>query len=269
MDRLDSGTLHASYGLGDLVLTALSDGYVDMPASRLRRPGNRPFGDDLPAQVPLVAGALRLSVNAFAIDDGAEVTLIDTGASNAWLASMGSLPDALREARIAPDRVRTVAFTHTHVDHVNGLVLPDGSDAFPRLSRLLVPRAELAMFHGETRLARFHAAAEPFDPGQRLSDHIEAVGAPGHEAGHTCYRVRSGGETVLVWGDTIHVPSLQFERPEIAWEFDADRERARESRLLILAAAADEGCSVAGAHLDAPGVGRVFRSGTAFRFEPL
>lgn len=269
MDRVTSGSLHASYRFGDLVLTSLCDGTVDMPVSRLRRPGNRPFGDDLPKRVPLVAGALRLSVNAFAVDDGTEVTLFDTGAADAWLPSMGQLPDALREAGIAPDRIRTVAFTHTHVDHINGLVLADGTDAFPRLSRLLVPREELAMFRREARLARFHDTAEPFDAGQRLSERIEAVGAPGHEAGHTCFRVRSRGEAVLVLGDIIHVPSLQFDQPEIAWELDADQERARESRLRILAMAADERCCVAGAHLDAPGVGLVSLAGAAFRYEPL
>lgn len=267
MDRVSSGKLHAAWRMGRLVVTSLSDGYVDMPVSRLRQPGNRPFGTDFPAQVPLVAGALRLSVNAFAIDDGAAVTLIDTGAANAWLPSMGSLPEALREAEIAPDRVRTIAVTHTHIDHVNGLVLPDGADAFPHLSRLLVPRAEIGMFRDEARLARFHDMAEPFEPGQRLSEQIEAIGATGHEAGHTCFRIRSGEEVVLVWGDTIHVPSLQFDRPEVAWELDADQDRARESRLRILALAADEGCFVAGAHLDAPGVGRVLRAGTTFRFE--
>ena len=104
------------------------------------------FGDDLPSQVPLVGGALRLSVNAFAIDDGDDITLIDTGASNAWHPTMGHLPEALREAKIATDRIRTVAFTHTHLDHIHGLILADGGDGFPQLSRLLVPRAELGMF---------------------------------------------------------------------------------------------------------------------------
>lgn len=74
---------------------------------------------------------------------------------------------------------------------------------------------------------------------------------------------------MLVWGDLMHVPSLQFERPEVAWEFDADQEQARATRLRILGLAADNGWCVAGAHLDSPGVGRVSRTGTGFRFGPL
>ncbi|WP_245197141.1 MBL fold metallo-hydrolase [Labrys sp. LIt4] len=182
---------------------------------------------------------------------------------------MGFLPQALREAGIAAGRIRTVAFTHTHLDHIHGLVLPNGEDAFPRLSRLLVPRAELGLFRDVARLERFHERAEPFEPGQFLGADIEALAAPGHEAGHTCFRVTSAGETILIWGDTIHVPSLQFDRPELTWEFDTDQERARASRMHLMAFAADNGYCVAGAHLDSPGVGRLSRKEKGFRFEPL
>ena len=269
MERISAGPHHATYKIGDIEFTSLRDGYVDMPVRRLRPPGDKPFGDDLPPQIPLFDGALRLSVNAFAIDDGEEITLIDAGASNAWHPTMGFLPQALSEARIAVDRIRTVAFTHTHLDHIHGLVLPDGRDGFPQLSRLLVPRPELDMFRSVARLSRFHDRAEPSDPGQRLSANIEAIAAPGHEIGHTGFRVTSGGETLLVWGDLVHVPSLQFDRPEVAWEFDADQEQARATRLRILALAADNAWCVAGAHLDSPAVGRVSRTETGFRFEPL
>jgi glyoxylase-like metal-dependent hydrolase (beta-lactamase superfamily II) len=269
MERIVSGDHHASYNFGDLVLASLRDGYVDMPVTRLRKPQNAIFENDLPPRIPLVDGRLRLSVNAFAVDDGESVTLIDTGASDAWLPSMGLLPQALSEANIAAERIRTVALTHTHVDHINGLILPNDRDAFPQLLRLLVPKAELALFRAEARLERFHNRAESFEPGQRLDANIEALAAPGHEIGHTCFRVASGGEAILVWGDIVHVPSLQFERPEIAWEFDADQDQARASRLRIMALAADSGDTVAGAHLDSPGVGRVSRAGNSFRFDPL
>ena len=269
MQRISAGPQHTTYKIGHMVVTSLRDGYVDMPVRRLRQPGDEPFGNDLPSQVPLIDGALRLSVNAFAIDDGDEITLIDTGSSNAWHPTMGFLPGALDEAKIAVDRIRTIAFTHTHLDHIHGLILADGQDGFPQLSHLLVPRPELDMFREVARLERFHDHAQPFDAGQRLGANIETIAAAGHEVGHTCFRVTSGGETLLIWGDTVHVPSLQFDRPEIAWEFDADQEQARASRLRLLALAADNGFYVAGAHLDSPGVGRVFRTETGFHFEPL
>jgi glyoxylase-like metal-dependent hydrolase (beta-lactamase superfamily II) len=269
MQRRSSGDNHTSYKIGALTITSLRDGYVDMPPTRLRQPRNKVFGADLPQQVRLVDGNLRLSVNAFALDDGTDVILIDTGASNAWYPSMGLLPHALREANIAADRVRTIAFTHTHLDHINGLILPNGHDAFPQLSRLLVPREELDMFRAEARLQRFHERAEALEAGQRIGANCEAVAAPGHEVGHTCFRMTSEGETMLVWGDIVHVPSIQFEQPEMTWEFDRDQEQARATRLRIMALAADNMYYIAGAHLDSPGVGRITRSGNSFRFDPL
>jgi glyoxylase-like metal-dependent hydrolase (beta-lactamase superfamily II) len=269
MQRCSSGAHHTSYRIGTITLTSLRDGYVDMPPTRLRQPKNKVFGDDLPRQVRLVDGNLRLSVNAFALDDGTDVILIDTGASNAWHPSMGLLPHALREANIAVDRIRTIAFTHTHIDHINGLILPNGHDAFPELSRLLVPKEELDMFHAEARLQRFHERAEAFEAGQRIGANVEAIAAQGHEVGHTCFRITSAGEIVLVWGDIVHVPSIQFEQPEITWEFDGDQEQARASRLRIMGLAADNRYYIAGAHLDSPGVGQITRSGTSFRFDPL
>jgi glyoxylase-like metal-dependent hydrolase (beta-lactamase superfamily II) len=269
MNRVTSGELHTTYEVGDLRITSLRDGYVDMPVTRLRHAGGRTFGDHLPDEVHLVDGRLRLSVNAFAIDEGGEATLIDTGAANAWHPTMGLLPKAMTEAGIAPEKIRTVIFTHTHLDHIQGLVLADDRDAFPRLARLLVPKEELGLFRDETRLERFHKMAEAFEAGQQLGASIEAIGTPGHEVGHSCFRVTRGGETVLIWGDIVHVPSLQFARPEVTWEFDADQDQARESRLRILALAADGNYVVAGAHLDSPGFGRVRRAHGSFRFEPL
>ncbi|WP_315831020.1 MBL fold metallo-hydrolase [Bradyrhizobium prioriisuperbiae] len=269
MKRNHSGDLHASYTIGALTVTSLRDGYVDMPVTRLRQPGDKTFDDGPPPQLRLVGGQLRLSVNAFAIDDGADVALIDTGASNAWHPTMGRLPQALLEANIAVDRIRTVIFTHTHLDHIQGLILPSGEDAFPRLSRLFVPWEERDLFRAEARLQRFHDRAETFEGGQRIGASIEAIAAHGHEVGHSCFRVTSGDEGVVVWGDIVHVPSLQFARPEIAWEFDDDQEQARASRLRIMALAADNGYAVAGAHLDSPGVGLITRAGTGFQFDPL
>ena len=266
MRQIGSGTNFVRYAMGNLTLVALRDGYVDMPPSRLRQPGGGPFGKDLPPQVMLVEGRLRLSVNAFLVIEQGCHTLIDKGAADAWEPSMGRLLDALAEAAIAREAIETVAFTHTHVDHVSGLVAADGSDAFPRLARLLVPENELQLFVKQ-RLARFHERGLPIEDGYALSSSSTAVKANGHEAGHTAFEVTSGGETLLIWGDIVHIPSIQFARPELTWEFDADQEQARLTRKRLLDLAARPGVFVGGAHLDFPGVGNVTRASDAFRFQ--
>ena len=182
---------------------------------------------------------------------------------------MGLLLSALNEAGVVREVIDTVALTHTHSDHVNGLVAADGADAFPGLRRLFVPREELSMFDGNERLARFRSRRFPLDEGCRLSDRITSVQAHGHEVGHTGFVVSSGGEKLLVWGDIVHVPSIQFARPELSWEFDADQNEARATRRKMLLRAAQANVAVAGAHLDFPGIGIVSGGGATFEFSPL
>jgi glyoxylase-like metal-dependent hydrolase (beta-lactamase superfamily II) len=269
MQRLHSGVNFARYTLGEITLVALRDGYVDMPPTRLRQDGNRPFGADLPEELALIDGRLRLCVNAFLVIEQGRHILIDTGAADAWEPSMGLLLDALAEAGIPREAIGTVAFTHTHSDHINGLVAANGSDAFPNLERLLVPQQEIAAFDRSERLARYRELRMPFAGGTRISDGITAVHAPGHEVGHTAFEVVNGGETLLIWGDIVHVPSVQFLRPGLTWEFDRDQAQARDTRAAMLARAARPDVFVAGAHLDFPGVGSVGREKDGYRFSPI
>lgn len=264
-----SGTNFARYDMGGLTIVALRDGYVDMPPSRLRQEDNRPFGADLPKQIALTGGQLRLSVNAFLVIADGQHILIDTGAGNAWLPTMGLLQDALGEADIARDLIRTVAFTHTHTDHVYGLVTPDGAEAFPNLETLFVPQEEIALFDRNERLNRFRPRCTPISDGVSVHANIRAIQAPGHSPGHTAFEISNGDSKLLIWGDLVHVPSIQFDRPELTWEFDGDQPRARSAREKLLELAARPGVFVAGAHLNFPGVGRVSKTEDAYHFSAI
>ena len=269
MRMIESGQGFARYALGDVMIVALHDGHVDMPPSRLRQRGDRPFGAELPAEVQLVEGQLRLSVNAFLVIHGGRQLLIDTGASNAWDPTMGNLPQALAAAGLDPRDIQSVALTHTHIDHVRGLLAPDGSEAFPALEQIFVPEAEAAIFDEGKPLARFRLRHRRIGDGAVLSDRVTAVLAAGHSPGHTAFEVSSHGETLLIWGDIVHVPSIQFSRPELSWELDGDQNRARAARMAMLERAARLGVFVAGAHLDFPGIGKVARMRDSFCFSPL
>lgn len=264
MKFVNRGELFARFSLGNFAITVLSDGYADMPTSRLH---GATALDLLP--LPLFDGQLRLSVNAFLVETPSGTLLIDTGSANVWRTTTGRLFEALAEARVAPENIEMIALTHTHVDHVNGLVMPDGHETFFNATWICVPENELSLFHAEERLRSTFSKLAVFSDNDKIAEGVTALAAYGHEKGHSAFLIESGDERLLIWGDTIHVPSLQFSKPHITWEFDADQNQARQSRLHLLDWVSKEKIAVAGAHHDFPGIGYVASAASGYRFAAL
>ena len=115
--------------VGDLVVTALNDGFLDLPL------------DVLLGIAPEEASALlvgqfrrptpRLAINAFVVQRGDRTTLIDTGANGAMGPDSGHLLKNLAAAGIHPGDIDLVLLTHFHPDHSAGLIDKDGAAAFP------------------------------------------------------------------------------------------------------------------------------------------
>ncbi|GIG69892.1 MBL fold metallo-hydrolase [Phytomonospora endophytica] len=267
MRFLSSGRLHAAFELGELRVVSLRDGYIDMPPTRLRDEDGCALAE-LPAAVPLAGDNLRLSVNAFHVTDGTRSLLVDTGASDAWHdPTMGLIYDALDEAGVDRAHITDVAITHRHEDHVSGLIAPGGAEAFPKLERVWIGAGDVSVFTG--RLAPVRDRVMPVAEEVAINDWATAIPAPGHTPGHTVYEVASGDGRLLIWGDTVHVPTLQFERPDVTWELDGDQPQARAARAALLERLTLPHHFVAGAHLDSPGIARVTPSGHGYTLEYL
>lgn len=254
------GRLSAQVQLGDLTVFALSDGETVMPTDRL-------VGADAAAMAgaDLVDGQLRLQVMAFAVRGPGGCVLIDTGAGDAWHASLGLLPQAMAEAGITADEVTAVALTHTHVDHISGLARKAGGLAFPKAT-IFVPEAEMGLFRAEPRMAHVLARAVMMQPGEGIMPGVVAVAASGHEVGHTAFLV---GGNLLIWGDLIHHAAVQFANPDVTWAFDTDADQARATRASVMARVVAEGWAVAGAHLAFPAIGRLSVAGAGYAFHPI
>jgi glyoxylase-like metal-dependent hydrolase (beta-lactamase superfamily II) len=91
---------------------------------------------------------------------------------------------------------------------------------------------------------------------------IRALPAPGHTPGHTVYLAQSKGQTLMLWGDTMHVAALQFPDPSLTDQYDADAAAGAAQRKKIFADAAEHRYWVAGAHLSFPGLGHLRSAGT-------
>ena len=122
-------------------------------------------------------------------------------------------------------------------------------------------------------LARGVAAAygervTPFDGDADLGQGITAIAMPGHTVGHTGYRLSSGAEQLIIWGDMTSIAALQFSHPEAGITFDTDSAMASDTRRKMLDMIATDKLAVAGTHLPFPGFGHVEARDGAFAWVP-
>jgi len=271
--------------IGDYQVTALSDGTVPLPVTKLltnttaekvTKALDRAFLSD----------PLETSVNAYLINTGSKLVLVDTGAGSLFGPTLGKLVANLKASGYQPDEVDEVYITHLHPDHVGGLMAGD-SMAFPKaivradrhdadywLNKAAIATAresDRPFFEGAMKSLKPYSAAgrfKTFDGNTQLVPGISAVPARGHTLGHTTYVVESKGQKLLLWGDLIHVAAVQFADPSITIEFDTDPRAAAIQRKKAFADAAKQGYWVAGAHLPFPGIGHLRSEGKGYSFVP-
>ena len=268
--------------LGTYLVTALYDGSFEINSKLMK---GRSQADIIRLlRLSKQPKDVRTSVNAFLLDDGERVILVDTGASQALGASMGKLESSLQMSGYKPENVTYVLLTHLHPDH-DGVLVSDGKMAFPN-AQVYLPRAEAAfwlegdrnkdnlpVYQGQQlSLAPYQKAGRlhTFESGKDPIAGVQSILMSGHTPGHTGYRIRSENESILVWGDIVHSVATQFSDPTITLEFDVEQSKARSTRNKVLRDAATSGEWIAGSHLPFPGIGRVQAEGkTSYRWLPV
>ncbi|WP_422506713.1 MBL fold metallo-hydrolase [Stenotrophomonas sp. GZD-301] len=238
--------------------------------------------------VPEDGKGLQTAVNAYLVQRGNHLTLVDTGTAQCFGPGLGQVLGNLRAAGYDPADVDDVLLTHAHPDHLCGLLDAQGGTAYPNATVWLSaadagywldPASEASAPQGvrfafalaRKAVAPYEAAGKlrRFRPGQALPTGVSALDSHGHTPGHVSWKIDAGqGQALLVWGDIVHFHAVQFAQPTAAYEADSDRDAAIASRRRMMAEAADQGWWVAGAHLPFPGLGHVRREGDAFAWVP-
>jgi len=115
--------------LGDYEVTALLDGTLPVPVSKFLT-NTTPDEVEKALARQFLKDPVVLSDNAYLVNTGAKLVLIDAGGGQTYGNALGALVANLRAAGYQPEQVDEVYITHMHADHVGGLVW-DGKALFP------------------------------------------------------------------------------------------------------------------------------------------
>jgi glyoxylase-like metal-dependent hydrolase (beta-lactamase superfamily II) len=279
-DRQPAGVHHLA--VGDVVVTALNDGQFEGAFDWLV--GVEAAEATALHQAAFRAVPPRVTVNAFLVRLPDRLVLVDSGCGAVMGPDMGRLAASLTVIGVAPGDVDVVLATHLHPDHVGGLVDAEGRAVFAN-AELVVHEAEPRFWGDEATLAGASDMNREFVllartvmaaygnrmrqvAGGEVLSGVTVVPEPGHTPGHSGWLIASGGDSLLIWGDIVHMPGVQFARPQAGIGFDVDGAHAIATRQQIMDMAATDRIRVAGMHLDFPAFGHVARAGEGYAFVP-
>ncbi len=263
--------------IGDIVVTALSDGYLDGAVEVMQNIAPDEAKRMLTEQF---RPGRRTSVNCYLVYSGGRLARVETGSGDYLMPTAGKLQANLRAAGVDPADIDTVILTHMHPDHSAGLTDPATGRRFFPNAELVVHRNEPrhwqddgAMSRADERarkmyfqcareqMAPYHNQMRTFDGAVEVFPGVTSMPLHGHTPGHSGYMIASGGQSLLIWGDIIHVPEVQVARPEVTMVFDTDPQAAAATRKRTFDMVATDKQLIAGMHVHFPGFARVAKQG--------
>lgn len=274
--------------LGEFEVTALYDGSTELDAKLLKNTQTIDL-KNLLSKMFVNHPNMQTAVNAYLINTGDHLVLIDSGAGKLFGPSLGMTLQNLKAAGYQPTQVDTVLITHLHGDHAGGLNDANGRPVFSQ-AKVLVAKEENDYWMSKQIADKAPSELKPFFEMARniaapyiangkwttfaqntvVVPGIKAVSIFGHTQGHTAYEVDSDGQKLLIWGDVVHSHAVQFAEPSVAFAFDSNSHQAIETRLKLMQSLAASKSLVAGAHLPFPGIGHIRAEGSGkFSWVPI
>ena len=256
-----------TFAIGALQAIALRDGNLALTNAV----NESPWTDTEAAAETLAAAGqprdrIHLSLQPLLVRTGDRLVLLDTGARG-QMGTQAGLMGALRAAGVEPGQITDILVSHSHDDHVGGLVDARGALAFPNAT-IRMSSAEWADFQPQAARADLVRAITPkvqtFEAGAMVAPGITAVALDGHTAGHMGYEIASGTDRLLYIGDAMHSSVISVQRPEWVNVWDSNSAVAVATRQGLLDRGARGSVRIYAPHFPFPGVGRFQRRDDGF-----
>ncbi|MBC8048942.1 MAG: MBL fold metallo-hydrolase [Chitinophagales bacterium] len=269
----------AQIAIGRFTITALNDGYVDMPFNYF--PGSTPQETERAAAALFAVkpGGIRFMFNQYLVSDGDSRILIDAGPAGT-LGKSGYMPQALKSLGISADSIDAVIITHMHQDHLGGLV-SGGRKNFPNAD-IYVDRRDLAYWTDPGKRAaapdflkasfdlsldvvRLYPKLQVTDGERQITRGVSIVDLTGHTPGHIGVRVEDGGQSLIMVSDMLF-PVVHPARSSTGFVFEQDPAAAQAMRARFFPRAAEEKALIAATHMPFPGLGRIVAADGGLRW---
>jgi glyoxylase-like metal-dependent hydrolase (beta-lactamase superfamily II) len=276
-----AATPQAQIRIGRFTVTALADGYADMPYTFF--PGRTAGQVEQAARAQFVAraGGVRFLFNQYLIEDGGRRVLIDAGPAGS-LGQSGMLPQALAAAGLRPDQIDAVIVTHMHQDHIGGLVA-GGRNSFPN-AEVYVDRRDLVhwtdaakqnaapdylqpSFSLSADVLRLYPRLQAIDGERQIARGISIVDLAGHTPGHIGVRIEDAGQSLVMVSDMVF-PVVHPAATDVNFIMEQDHAAAKAMRDRFFPRAAEDGALIAATHMAFPGLGRIVPDGGSHRWQP-
>ncbi len=260
------GSLHISYAepasaqqvpgyyhhqFGNYRITSLLDGTIYLDPKLFKNLSPAEKTKILTKYAAVNEKGIQTSVNAFLVDDGKSLTLVDSGAASCFGPQLGSIAKNLELAGYQLANVKTVLLTHLHPDHVCGIA-QNGKAVFANATiyahereadywlnpanEKTVPADKKENYLGTVKNVK--AALAPYQAKKAFKTFkdddviqgFEVINTQGHTPGHHSFRLKSKGQQIVFVGDIVHSHSLQFDAPKTGVDFDVNSEQAINTR---------------------------------------
>jgi glyoxylase-like metal-dependent hydrolase (beta-lactamase superfamily II) len=200
--------------IGDIVITALSDGYLDGAVEVMQ---NIAPNEATQMLTDRFRPGRRTSVNCYLVYSAGRLALIETGSGDYLLPTAGKLQQNLKAACVDPADIDTVILTHMHPDHSAGLTNPKTGEKFFPNAELVVHQNEPKHWQDDSAMGRaderartlyfqcareqmapYHNQMRTFDGAVEVFPGVTSVPLHGHTPGHSGYMIASGGKSLLI-----------------------------------------------------------------------